>query len=384
MPVAQYAMNENIIILGGYGNTGLKVANLLLRYTNVSITLAARNMDRLKTVVNQLNQQYSTNRVSSVYADASDEESLLLAFKRMDMVVVASGTAEYAEIVASTALKSGIDYLDVQFSLKKVKVLKSMEGKIERSGRCFITDGGFHPGLPAALVRYGAQYFDQLEIAIVGSFIQQDWGSLNISLSTAIEFVRELVDFQSMFYRDGQWRKASMVSTKDFIEMEFMAPFGKQLCAPMFFEEMREIPAVYPSLTHTGFYIAGFHKFVDMVVMPFILLMVKLFPNSMQKPMAKIMFWSLKTFSKPPYATIMKLEATGEKEGQPKKLEVQLYHEDGYWFTAIPVVACLLQYLEGVIRKPGLWTMGNLVEPHRLMKDMERMGIEVSEKIIME
>jgi saccharopine dehydrogenase (NAD+, L-lysine-forming) len=32
--------------------------------------------------------------------------------------------------------------------------------------------------------------------------------------------------------------------------------------------------------------------------------------------------------------------------------------------------------MEGSARKPGLWMMGHLVEPIRLMKDMEKMGIQ--------
>jgi saccharopine dehydrogenase (NAD+, L-lysine-forming) len=40
-------------------------------------------------------------------------------------------------------------------------------------------------------------------------------------------------------------------------------------------------------------------------------------------------------------------------------------------------VACLLQYLDGSIRKPGLWLQANLVEPNRLLKDLERLGVAV-------
>ena len=63
-------------------------------------------------------------------------------------------------------------------------------------------------------------------------------------------------------------------------------------------------------------------------------------------------------------------------------MDITLYHKDGYMFTAIPVVACLLQYLDGSIKKPGLWTQANIVEPDRLLSDMERMGIEVKIQII--
>jgi saccharopine dehydrogenase (NAD+, L-lysine-forming) len=73
----------------------------------------------------------------------------------------------------------------------------------------------------------------------------------------------------------------------------------------------------------------------------------------------------------------LKIDAIGKKNGKLKRVETFFYHEDGYMFTAIPVVACLLQYFDGSIKKPGLWTMGNIVEPNRLVMDMERMGVKV-------
>lgn len=43
----------------------------------------------------------------------------------------------------------------------------------------------------------------------------------------------------------------------------------------------------------------------------------------------------------------------------------------------MPVVATILQWLDGSIRKPGLFTQGELVQPERLLNDMQRMGIAV-------
>jgi hypothetical protein len=56
-------------------------------------------------------------------------------------------------------------------------------------------------------------------------------------------------------------------------------------------------------------------------------------------------------------------------------------HDDVYEFTAMPVAAFLVQYLDGSAKKPGLWMMGHLVDPERFVGDLERMGAEVEVKV---
>ena len=71
------------------------------------------------------------------------------------------------------------------------------------------------------------------------------------------------------------------------------------------------------------------------------------------------------------------LEADGEKAGKRAHARIVAEHDDAYAFTAISVVACIRQYLDGRIGKPGLWMMGHVVEPAGLIADMTRMGIAV-------
>ena len=106
-------------------------------------------------------------------------------------------------------------------------------------------------------------------------------------------------------------------------------------------------------------------------------MVLKLFPGASVKTMSRLLFWSMRKFSSPPYNTILKLESSGIKDGVPRSVSIELSHEDSYLFTAIPAVACIMQYLDGSIRKPGLWFMGNAVDPERLLDDMTRMGIRM-------
>jgi hypothetical protein len=373
---------KSLLILGGYGITGGMIAQLLLQETDVNLVLAGRSLDKATAKAAELNKLAGGERVKGLSANAADVNSLQQAYQGMDMVIAASSTSHYVREVAGTALEMGLDYLDVQYSTKKVAALQAMSAEISRAGRCFITDGGFHPGLPAALIRYVAPSFDRMESAQVGSVIQIDWRDLPISDATVFEMVEEFSDYQSSSFKNGSWKPASWWSTSSIKYMEFGGEFGRRYGMPMFLEELRALPEMFPTLKKVGFYVGSFNWFVDWLIFPLLTIMIKLAPKKGIRPAGKMMVWGLQTFSKPPYGTLLKVEASGEKDGHSQLVEVTLSHADGYWFTAIPTVACLLQVLDGSRRQPGLWLQANIVEPVRLMKDMRRMGIEMKEKVI--
>ena len=77
-------------------------------------------------------------------------------------------------------------------------MLQELAPQIEAAGCCFITDAGFHPGLPAALIRYVAPCFDTLEKAQVGSVIKINWAALDVGLDTVSELVSEFLDMQML------------------------------------------------------------------------------------------------------------------------------------------------------------------------------------------
>ena len=368
---------QTILILGGYGNTGRPLARLLLQESDTQLVLAGRDIAKASRVADELNSVFEGDRVGAARVDASDVTGLRNAFAGVNFVIMASSTTQFTRQVAQAALEARIGYLDIQYSSPKIEFLRSIEPAIKQAGCCFITDGGFHPGLPAFLVRYCAQFFDQLETARVGSVIKEDWRSLEVADSTVDELMQLMNDFDMSIYKAGKWKKASLISTSDFVRMDFGGEFGRQYCAPMLLEEMRALPILFPTLSDTGFYVGSFNWFVDWVIMPVSMVAMKLSPRAAVRPMGRWMHWGLKKFSKPPYGTILQVEAAGKKNGQSKPMQVTISHPDGYLFTAIPVAACMLQYLDGSIAAPGLWLQALVVEPNRFMLDMQRMGITV-------
>ena len=157
-------MAKKALILGGYGNTGRLIAEILLKETDAGVVIGGRSLEKAEAEADRLNRLHESGRVSAVRVDAADKKSLHKAFSKVDIAVVASSTIQYAENTVGAAVDAGIDYFDNQISSpQKLNALWSYESEVVRKGLCFITDGGFHPGLPALLVRYAKQKFHLLK-----------------------------------------------------------------------------------------------------------------------------------------------------------------------------------------------------------------------------
>ena len=360
-----------ILILGGYGATGQPLTRHLLKCTDAKIIIAGRSLDKAKAFADSLNDP----RVTFVRVDAADESSLYASLRGVTLCLVAAPTTAHTGQVARACLDAGADYLDIQFASSKLTALRALEPEIQKAGRCFVTEAGYHPGLPSALVRYAASHMDLLESAPVA-------GYLNIGNVPYTEAVDELVEafknYDARVFKNGAWTKRGSYEMRKF---NFGAHIGQKFCYSMFFEELDGLPAMFPSLKETGFYLASVNLLVDTLLTPLVMLGLKLFPKRAARPLGKLVWWEMTALTKPPYCVVLSVEAKGRKNGSPREVRARIEHADGYELTAIPVVAFVEQYLDGSARKPGLWMMGHIVEPVRLMKDMEAMGANIETEI---
>jgi saccharopine dehydrogenase (NAD+, L-lysine-forming) len=359
---------NTILILGGYGATGRLLTRHLLTQRNSNIVIAGRNPDKAQAFVDALHDP----RVTAKRADAADPASLREALQGVDFLLVAAPTTHSAEPVVCAALEAGVDYLDVQYSDAKLGALRAHEREMIEKNLCFVTEAGYHPGLPSAMVRYAASKVDCIESARTACY-------LNMGPLAYTEAVDELMEgfihYQAQVYKDGTWTKPGSWDMRKF---DFGEEIGIRSCYSMFFEEMRCLPEMYPTLRDTGFYISGSSLLADLILTPIIMIGLKVAPKRGIRPLGKLMWWAMGK-SKPPYTVMLKVEGTGQLRGKQARVEASVEHPDGYELTAIPVVALLRQFDR--VRKPGLHMMGHLAEPGLLFEDMENMGVRVRTSI---
>jgi saccharopine dehydrogenase (NAD+, L-lysine-forming) len=355
----------NILLLGGYGSTGRPLARHLLARTGFRIVIAGRHLDKAQAFVESLQSE----RVHAQQVDATDPASLRQSLQGVDLLLVAAPTTHHTETVVRAALDAEADYLDIQYADIKLDVLRLHEKEMLEKNLCFVTEAGYHPGLPSAMIRYAASKLDCIETARTAGYLNMG----NLQYTEAVDELMEgFVHYQAQVYRNGAWTKPSSWDMRKF---DFGQGIGSKTCYSMFFEELRGIPEIYPTLKDTGFYIAGWNPLTDLLLTPIIMLGLKIAPKRGIRPLGKLMWWGVNQ-SKPPYRVVLKVEAEGQLNRRAAQVQARIEHEDGYELTAIPVVALLMQYEQ--VRRPGSHMMGHLVEPGRLFEDMQRMGVEVT------
>ena len=232
-------MPKTLLILGGYGNAGRAIADLLLKESDVHVILAGRTLSLAEEQARKLNATYSGERAKACQVDASSPESLEKGFQYVDMVVVASSTSAFTYQILDAALKANIDYFDIQVCGSDA--MDSLKTRISTSTRCFVTQGGIYPGVPAMLVRYAAMQLDNLQKANIYCVMSPNWKDLEFSEASKEEFFRELGDMNSEIYDNGKWEKQGWTVTRTF---DFGEPFHQKTCVPMFLDELRDLPQV--------------------------------------------------------------------------------------------------------------------------------------------
>ena len=367
-------MSRTILVLGGYGNAGVRIARLLLRETDARIIIAGRSAAQASLVADRLNREAGDTRASALLVDAAEPRLMRRGLDGVDLLVNAASTVRWTAGVAEAALDAQVDWYDIQPSHHKLAYLRSIREFIEGAGCCFITEGGFHPGLPAVLVRFAATFLDRLQRATLGMAFSLDWAALDLSKGTVEEFVGELTAHRPLTFDHGTWSRQPWWRSR---KLDFGSPLGVRQTVPAMAAELEELPRLHGSLVELGLWIAGFNWFVDWVGFGVGSVALKVLGARAVRPVGRTIRWGLRRFSRPPWGAVILVEAGGWKKGRLVGVRGVVSHRDAYDLTAVPAAATILQYLDGSVRRPGLWLQGLVVDPRRFMADLERLGATV-------
>lgn len=361
-----------IAILGASGNAGRAVARMLRAHTSHDLLLLGRSARRLERTLSELWRTApavvggtDAGAVGHAVLPAPDPSGLTPLLRGQDLVIVAAPlSADIAPWVRAT-LDADCDWYDLTLSVPaKWAALRAVEPLAVERGRCLVTDGGVHPGLPGTLVRLAAARMPARRVWVAMRF-GIAWCDLDVSRETVVEFAEEIARYDPRLLLDGAWVRGWRYARR----FDFGPPVGPVDCAPMYLEELAQARAALPSLKELGFFVGGFGPVVDYAVMPAAgLLTLAGAPG--RKLGTELLSWGLRTFGTTLGPSVALLEAEGPLE---ETLRLSLSTADAYALTAAPVAALLMQW--DAARRPGLSCQAMLGDPERLVRDMEGLGV---------
>lgn len=368
-------MRSTILLLGGTGRAGRVAARLLLEQTDARVVIGGRSRENATALAAALDREFPGGRVDAVAVDATDESSLRAALEGARLLFDCGPTALFTWKIPRACIATHVDCLDIHPG-RSLAVLRPLAHEVARAGRCFVTQAGLHPGLPATLIRHATSLLTRCDSVAAGMLF--NIGSV-ASPDSAVELIEEIGAYRSLVWRDGAWRKPSWSHNH---RLDFGPGFGPRTCYPMWSDELEGLPERL-GLRSAGFYVAGFNWFADWVVTPLARMLGSIRRGLGARPLARMMVFSVRRFARPPFAIVFCVEAQGESDGVPRsaRVVVRSDDDDGYRLTAVPAVACAKQLLDGSVARPGVHLMGHLVDPARLVGDLRRMGIGVEASV---
>ena len=154
-------MTNDVLILGGYGNFGKRIAAALTRH-GIPVTIAGRDAGKAAALANELQQR-------SLAFDVHNDLADVLSREQPRVVVNTCGPFQGADYgTARACISAGVAYVDLADGRDFVRDFCQLDSEARTAGVTAITGASTVPGLSAAVIQHYQQQFARIDIMDFG------------------------------------------------------------------------------------------------------------------------------------------------------------------------------------------------------------------------
>lgn len=158
-----------IVVVGGYGAFGARVAERLVRGGDCEVVVAGRSESQAREAAAELGLRFSC-AVGSAAVDAARVTAAEIVALRARVVINASGPFQGAEYtLARACIEALCHYVDLADGRAFVRGIAALDGAAKAAGVCVISGASTVPGVSSAVVAaYRGEFarLDGIEIAV--------------------------------------------------------------------------------------------------------------------------------------------------------------------------------------------------------------------------
>jgi saccharopine dehydrogenase-like NADP-dependent oxidoreductase len=200
---------KRVLIIGGRGRIGGSIAEDLLKYSDVEITITGRSPISRKEEPNE--------HLHLKILEISDQRSLQEMIANTDLVIHCAGPfALRDQSVLKTCIAEKVDYLDVSDDRRFTIEALSLHHKAEQAGITGIINTGVFPGISNSLVRESVELFETVD-AIRLSYLVEGSGGAGLTVMRTT-FLGLHHPFE--VWQQGRWQVVQPYSQPEFVQFD--------------------------------------------------------------------------------------------------------------------------------------------------------------------
>ena len=366
-------MTQQVLILGGSGRIGSKVAADLIAHTTVDITIVGRNVTTGAEVSRQLGE-----RVKFRAIDLSAISELEKAISQSDLVIHCAGPFHYRDAsVLQLCIAQGVNYLDVSDHPSFAKKALAYRSSAESAGVTAVINTGIFPGISNSMVRRDVEQLDHAE-RIHLSYVVAGSGGAGVTVMRTT-FLGLQRPFEAWI--DGDWKLMKPYSDREVVEFPNYGKVG------VYWFDMPEaftLPDTFPVKTVITKFatVPRFYNYLTWSV-------ARWWHPRLLQTKAVIEFLAYVSHFMTDVSdrlsgigVAIRSEVTGEKNGQAVRCISTLTHSDTAVAAGIGAGTIAELILSGELKKPGVWAIEQALSTELFDRAMQSRGIEIQQQLI--
>ena len=238
---------SRVMILGGYGNFGKRIAEALSNITDITLFIAGRNPIKANELCNALNQQPADCVPAEIDIYQDDFANQLLSL-HVDLVIHTGGPFQGQDYrVPEACIKAGSHYIDLADDRRFVCDIGSLSKSAKEKGVLVVSGASSVPGLSSVVIDQCAARFKQLDVI---DFAIAPGNKAERGEAT-IRGILSYTGHPFPIYQQGRW-----INTYGWMSprrLNFGSSVGKRWLADIDIPDLELFPERYPSVQSVNF-----------------------------------------------------------------------------------------------------------------------------------
>ncbi len=213
---------KKIVVLGGAGAMGNMIIRDLVEFSSADqVEIADFDLEKANGLKRSLNDE----RLSAVFADMNDEQSLAKALEKATVLVNATPYYKNVEVMKA-ALKAGCNYIDLGGLFHVTKKQLELHDEFSKAGLIAILGMGAAPGITNLMAAAATQELERVEaIDIICGSVDFTKTSHPFLPPYALDTLLDEYQKEPMVYEDSEYQAKPAMSGE--IEVDLPMPVGK-------------------------------------------------------------------------------------------------------------------------------------------------------------